>query len=326
MNTKNTMGLIALLAGVASNVTASNLSSFAAGDVLICFRNPGAGYDLVVDAGPVTTFTGYAANSRNTISAYSAAQLSDLNANYGAISWSAFTYLSDGTLYLTQANTNTPVYTQTAPLPQQSYGLQSSAAIRMGSIPTGALNFSGNPSAPYTDSTSSAIVEDDISAANPNYLTGVSYHDALFGGYGSATFNGNLTKTPEITTPSNFKNLGKNLRSDFYQVTPTSTAGQATMIGYFELNTNGTMSYVAYPIATPVIKKTTFVRTGNVNTFNYVTGLYGTYTLRGTNAAGLLAAPSTWPSLGTLSAGDLNIHVATDTTTVSNRFYIITAP
>jgi hypothetical protein len=148
----------------------------------------------------------------------------------------------------------------------------------------------------------------------------------LFGGYGSATFNGNLTKTPEITTPSNFKNLGKNLRSDFYLVTPTSTAGQATMIGYFELNTNGTMSYVAYPTATPVIKKTTFVRTGNVNTFNYVTGLYGTYTLRGTDAAGLATAPSTWPSLGTLSAGDLNIHVATDTTTVSNRFYIITAP
>lgn len=319
------MGLIALLAGVASNLSAGNLSSYATGDVLICFRNPGAGYDLVVDAGSVTTFIGYAANSRNTISAYSSAQLSDLNANYGAISWSAFTYQADGTLYLTRANTNTPVYTQTAPLPRQSYGSQSLTAGRMGSIPKGALNFLGSGSAPYSDSTSSAIVEDDISAANPNYLTGISYHDALFGSFGSATFNGNLTKTPEITTPSNFKNLGKNLRSDFYQVVPTATSGQATMIGYFELNTNGTMSYVAYPTQTPVIEKTTFVRTGNVNTFNYDTGLYGTYTLRGTNATGLAAAPSTWPSLGTLSTGDLNSHVATDTTTVSNRFYIITA-
>lgn len=319
------MGLVALLAGAVSNLTAGNLSSFAAGDVLICFRNPGAGYDLVVDAGPVGTFTGYAANSRHTISDYSSAQLSDLNANYGAISWSAFTYLADGTLYLTRANTNAPVYTQTAPLPQQSYGLQSSAAIRMGSIPTGALNFLGSSSAPYSDSTSAAIVEDDISDANPNYLTGLSYHDALFGKFGSATFNGNLTKTPEVTTPSNFKNLGKNLRSDFYQVVPTATSGQATMIGYFELNTNGTMSYVAYPTQVPVVEKSTMVRNGNVTTFNYDTGLYGTYTLRATNATGLAAAPSTWPSLGTLSSGDLNSHVATDTTTATNRFYIITA-
>ena len=319
------MGLIALLAGVASNLSAGNLSSYATGDVLICFRNPGAGYDLVVDAGPVTTFTGYAANSRHTISAYSVAQLADLNANYGSTSWSAFTYLADGTLYLTRANTNAVVYTQTAPLTEQSFGIQSITVGRMASIPTGATNFLGSASAPYSDSTVTAIIEDDISASSPSYLSGTSYHDALFGGFGSATFNGTLTKTPEITTPSNFKNLGKNLRSDFYSVPSTGTFGLATMIGYFELNTNGTMSYVAYPTQTPVIEKTTMVRSGNVTTFNYDTGLYGTYTLRATNAAGLASAPSTWPSLGTLSAGDLNSHVATDTTTATNRFYSITA-
>ncbi len=319
------MGLIAVLAGVASSVTAGDLTSYATGDVLICFRNAGAGYDLVVDAGPVATFAGYAANSRHTVSAYSAAQLADLNANYGSTSWSAFTCLADGTLYVTRANTNAVVYTQTAPLAEQSYGIQSITAGRIGMIPTGATNFLGNASAPYSDSTLAAIVEDDISASSPNYLSGTSYHDALFGSYGSATFNGTLTKTPEITTPSNFKNLGKNLRSDFYQVMPTATYGQATMIGYFELNTNGTMSYVAYPTQTPVIEKTTFVRTGNVNTFNYDTGLYGTYTLRATNAAGLTVPPTSWPSLGTLSSGDLNSHVATDTTTATNRFYSITA-
>ena len=79
------------------------------------------------------------------------------------------------------------------------------------------------------------------------------------------------------------------------------------------------------PTAIPVIQNGTFARNGNVNTFTYDTGLYGTYTLRGTNALGLATSPTNWPAITTLSTGDNNDHTGTDTTTDANRFYSITA-
>ena len=72
------------------------------------------------------------------------------------------------------------------------------------------------------------------------------------------------------------------VRSDFYQLTPTSGYALGTWLGYFELSTNGAMTYVAYPSTTPVI--TSITRSGTTTTINYTTGLYGTYTLRGTNS------------------------------------------
>jgi hypothetical protein len=331
MNTKKTLGLIALLAGAAGSLTAGDLTSYATGDVLVCFRNASTGYDLVVDVGPVGTFTGYAANSRHTVTGFTLTQLQDVTgAAYGtSFNWSAFTYLADGTLYLTRSNLNAVVYSQTTPVSAGSYLQQSAAAQNMFSITRGVLNFgvggAANSSAPYSDSSATAVITDDGSDGNPNFPAGLSYHDALFAALGTPTFNGYISVTPEISVPSHFNTSGKAVRCDFYQVTPTSGYGKGVMVGYFELNTNGALSYVAYPTARPVVQKTTFARNGNVNTFNYNTGLYGTYTLRATDATGLKTAPTNWPAITTLSSGDLISHTATDTTTDANRFYSITA-
>ena len=314
MKNKTKIGLMALLAGLtASEVLAGNLTSYATGDVLICFRN-GGGNDLVVDAGPISSFTGLAANQRYNITTYTGAQLRFVSTN--SVSWSAFTWLGDNTLYLTRPRTSLDA--QTAPWVDQSSGSQHGVALRMATIPPGMVDEAAFNGA----NTATAVIEEDISGGNPNYLTGQSYRDALFGAFG-ANFNGTFQGNPENTTTNKFTTQGKVVRSDFYQLTPTSGYGLANLLGYFELNTNGLMTYVAYPSSTPVF--TDLSRAGNVTTISYTTGLYGTYTLRGTNSDGLNTARTNWPAIAVLSSGDTAVHTKTDTTSADNKFYTITA-
>jgi hypothetical protein len=162
--------------------------------------------------------------------------------------------------------------------------------------------------------TTTGVVEPNSSSGNANYPNGQSYHSALdpLGG-GDNNFGG-FAGNPENTTANNFTTAGTVARSDFYWIPPTG-AGAVKYLGYFELNTNGAMTYVAYPTAIPTLKAIS--PTGNIT---YKTGVYGTYTLLGTND---LSAPvSTWPVVSTLSTGDNSTHTAS-TQTTNHMYYII---
>src|SRR5271167_4419170 len=98
------MGLITLLAGFAAGeIMAGTLTNYTTGDVLLCFRK--GGLDMVVDIGPVSTLTGAGVNQRIPISQFNSTQLAELGNNNG-LSWSAFTWLADDSLYVTQARTS----------------------------------------------------------------------------------------------------------------------------------------------------------------------------------------------------------------------------
>ncbi len=308
-------GLIALLASVAAgDIMAGDFTSYAVGDVLVCFRK--GGNDMVVDAGPISTLTNATPNQRITISQYTGSQLAAVGTN--GVSWSAFTWSSDNTLFVTRARAS--LNSQTVPWPAQISSVQSGTVGRMVTIPPGArdeLNL-----LVYPVSTPTAVVEEDISAGNPNYTTGVSYHDALAGASGGQ-FNSTFVGNPENTTSNNFTTAGKLIRSDFYRMIPASGFAPGKWLGYFELSTNGVMTYVAYPSATPVVQSVS--RSGNDSTITYTTGLYGTYTLRGTNSLTSGTPPANWPVITTLISGDTAAHIITDTTTDDARFYTITA-
>lgn len=315
MNKK--IALMALLAAIAAGeLRAGTLTNYAVGDVLVCFRK--GGNDMVVDAGQVSTFTSASANQRITISQYTGTQLAQVGTN--GVSWSAFTYLSDNTLYVTRPRSS--INSQTAAWPEKSSSAQLGTAQRMATIPPGAvdeLNLMVYPQSTYT-----ATIEEDVSDANPNYTDGVSYHAALAGSYGG-NFNGTFAGNPENTTLSTFTSGGQVVRSDFYRMTPSTTIGAVgTYLGYFELNTNGVMTYVAYPSTTPTVAS--YSRSGTSTTIYYTTGLYGTYTLRGTNNIGGTVAATNWPVIMTLSTGDNSTHSVTFTDTDPNKFYIITSP
>ena len=309
------VGLIALLTSVAaSGVWAGTLTNYAVGDVLVCFRK--GGNDMVVDAGQISTLTNATPNQRISITGYTGTQLAAVGTN--GVSWSAFTWLSDNTLFVTKARTS--LDQQATPWLAQRSSVQANTVGRMASIPPGALDELNLLI--YPVSTPTAVVEEDNTALNPNYTDGDSYHEALAGAYGGQ-FNGTFVGNPENTTLNNFTTAGTVVRSDFYQMTPTSGYALGKWLGYFELSTNGAMTYVAYP-STPAVLAS-INRSGASTTITYTTGLYGTYTLRGTSSLTSGTDIANWPAITTLTSGDTATHTITDTTTDNVRFYAITA-
>lgn len=272
---------------------------------------------MVVDAGPFSTLTNATANQRIPITQYTGTQLAAVGTN--GVSWSAFAWLNDNTLFMTEARNS--LNSQTAPWIAQRSSVQSGTVAAMVTIPPGALDQLNLHIYPL--STSTAVVEQDSSAGNANYPDGTSYGDALTGAFGG-NFNGTFAGNPENTTLDNFTTAGQVVRSDFYQLSPTTAYGQkGKWLGYFELSTNGAMTYVAYPSTPAVLASIT--RSGSLTTIQYTTGLYGTYTLRGTNSLTSGTDMSNWPVIATLTNGDTATHTTTDTTTDDVRFYTITA-
>ncbi len=307
-------GLIALLACFgAGEIMAGTLSSFAVGDVLVCFRNGGAN-DLVVDAGQFSGLTNVALNTRIPINEYTGGQLAYVSTN--SVSWSAFAWLSDNTLFMTRARSSLNV--QTSPWVDHSGSSQHNVVLDAQQIPPGTVDEANYvpAGAGGTLNTSTAVLEGDVTATDPDYKTGKSYATCLGAAYNFiTTFQGD----PEDTTPASFTTSGTVVRSDFYQLTPTSGYGLGRFLGYFEFAPDGTMTYVAYPTAVPVISSVS--RSGTTTTINYTTGTYGTYTLL---ASSNLAAPlATWSVVTTLSTGDTLTHAVNDTDPTGTKFYII---
>jgi hypothetical protein len=316
---KQKIAFITMLAGLAggSLQASDTLTNFITGDLLICFQGANANRNFVVDAGPISTYAGYSVNTSHAISAYTASQISYVG--FDGASWSAFAWGSDNTLYMTSPRTTLGVQAA-AWIPAGSVS-QNNVILRMTTIPPGAVD---NLNAGYGggNSTVTAAVEPQKSSGNANYKNGVSYHDAIDGGYGS-DWNGLFQGNPENTIDPNGTGNPSDLisQSDLYQLTPG--AANATWLGYFETQTDGTMVFVAKPSTPAVIQSIT--RSGNSVTITYTAGIYGTYTLRSHNNLSDGVPQISWASVQTLTSGDTAIHSVTFTDSATTEFYTITA-
>lgn len=252
MLNKNKIVLAALLAvSMVGNLKAGTWTNYAIGDVMLCFRKSGGANDLVVNVGPVTNLTAAVKNRRIAISQYAGNQLALVGTN-GAI-WSAFTYFDDsvspasagGTLFVSKGRNL--LNRQTTPWGSSSHDSQVNIGLYMSAIPRGAkdsLSYNG------VNTTTAVIEPDDAGNSNPNYVYGQSYIGALGTGL---DFGGTWASSPEKTAAANFTTAGAVIRSDFYQINPNDTSdGLVNLLGYFEFNTNGAMTYVAYPTAPAV--------------------------------------------------------------------------
>lgn len=315
------VGLIALLLSLAfGDSFAGTLANYTVGDVLLCFRSTAA-YDLVVDVGPISTFTNASPNQRIPITQYNGSQLALVGTN--KLSWSAFTWFDltvsptsvQGTLFV--SNPRTSVNTQSSFPPQDKRTAQLQVVNQMSPIAAGA-----NDNLSYNAvNTTTAVAEPDNNS-NPDYITGQSYSFSLGP---NLNFNDTYGGFPENITPVNFTLAGAVQRSDFYWIPTTTSGGSEVYLGYFELNTNGAMTYVAYPSAVPATPVVTGItRTNNVSYISFTTGSSGTYTLRGTNSAGISASRTNWPAI-TSAPGTGSIVTLQDATTDSGKFYVITA-
>jgi hypothetical protein len=304
-------------------------------DVLVTFRKTGADggstspSDLEVDLGQVSTYYGAAPGSRITISQFSTSQIGASFDSLNDLSWSLAAFVP---IFGDKGDPTYPVKTLwvTSPRPdpstlgpqwlRHSPTTQATTAAEMNSVAQNAAFYSGIIVADPVNNTSTEVVIPVGSGFEAGaFLTALGNYDN--------TFQGDV----ENTTPATFTTDGLPSRSDFYQLEPDSTGtfpvGQ--YLGYFELETNGSMVFVAGPPApsAPVLTSagTSASVSGGVTTvsvsFATVTG--GTYTLYYTNSTGLTAPVSAWPSVPTNIIGNGSVQAFQDSTTDPGRFYSV---
>ena len=310
---------LSLLAG---NLFAQSFANYTVGDVLLCFQKSGVVNDLVVDLGPISTFTNASANQRISITQYAGNQLALVGTN--GVNWSAFTWFDttvtpsslQWTLFASAPRPS--LNTQSSPYPQATASSQHLAANKMAAVPKGAYDqavaFTNNALSTYT-----AAIEPDNNG-DSHYITGQSYSYSMGPAF---DFNGTFGGSPTNVTPSNFTLAHTVQRSDFYMIPPRTSGLGEVYLGYFELNTNGVMTYVAYPTATPaapVIQSIT--RANSISYVTFTTGSSGTYSLQGTN--NLTVPRAGWPVISS-APGNGSTVTLQDTNAAANMYYFISA-
>jgi len=300
--------------------------TYNSGDLLVCFRNVASPkYDLIVDAGPVSTFTNLAIGSKVTIS-YTTTQLAKVGTNN--IAWSVcaahYNYPVSDDTWLTKprASLNTP----TSPFNTGSPSRMSSIAL---DIDSGGLGFDATYISDTVINTATVVAETESGHENLSDITGDCYYYWVglptADGTTPANFGGDAPGVVEQTTPANFSTSGKPVRADFYQLLSRSGTANNTpgkYLGYFEFSTNGVMTYNAGPWI-PTI--TTVSRKQTTNTISFTTVAGWTYSLFATN--NLSAPRSTWPAvIGSSSFFSTGTPQSLkDVTPSGSRFYLIKA-
>ena len=322
---KFVLGAAAWLLAASTQVQA-NTFGYTNGNVLICFRkadptthNSLGGNDLVVNAGPIAYFTNLAPNTKVTITSYTGGQLGQVATN--SIGWSAWAFFDESlgatpnTLFMTKPRASLNI--QTTPYAIKSHNSYGYVIGDLGPIVKGAMD-----NANYSTSNSPlAVLESD--SWNEGEGSSLSY----FSGLGPTfDFYASFQADPEQYTAANFTTSGSPVRADFYWLYPSSAPNlKATFLGYFEMSTNGVMTYTAYPspsVDAPTILS--FRRANTTSTVTFTTGTAGTYTLRGTNSLTSGTSKTNWPAISSV-AGDGSSHSLSDVTTSTGKFYIITA-
>jgi hypothetical protein len=335
MTLKKSIFALLFTAAVGSSVQAGNFtdSYYQPGDVLVTFRKTtSTTYDLVVDAGSIVTLTNLAPNTRYPITAFTGAQLAQLGTTNG-LAWAVSGYFdqtilpvsAQDNLFLTRPrssiNTQTDPWAVLGTLSQRNQITSPNLQLE-GDI--NSLWQGGNANLTYTtNNTSTAVLE----LQSAIYINGRSVTDVLAGAPGNpGNFSGDFKDgVVENITPSTFVASGTVARSDFYQLPYAGTTG--FYLGYFELSTNGTLTYVSYGSTAvtptvPVIKSIGV--TNGVASVSFTTGASGTYSLRGSTSLSSGTAITNWPVIASV-AGNGSVKTLTDPSAATKKFYIISA-
>jgi hypothetical protein len=298
--------------------------------------------EVVVNIGQASTYVNAAIGTTLPVSAFSASELAAPTfSTFNNLSWSVFGWFSVPstnypgypayTLWLTVPRTDNAVRSPDA----NRYGatFQAIAKGKMVSIFAGAAFISHDIGTSSTYNTPT-LVRESI-ATYPTHLYSVWMGDLSDGTTGTLNDtwpDNNL----EITTPGAFSGV---VRSDLYEVRPlddghggvvvdphTGTSGLAYYVGYFEFNSNGSMTFTRQAATTtPPQVALSFLRTNNVSTISFLSSGSVTYTLFFTNSAGLGTPVSSWPSLPGTISGDGTMKSFQDTTTDAMRVYRVGA-
>ncbi len=292
-------------------------------DLILGFRQPGgsSASDLVVDLGQASIYYGLATGSSLTISNYTTANLSAaFPGGLDALYWSV-----SGDVHNSNTDTNYPLYTMWVTKPRANLNVQSTpwgprsvyqqgpTCAKVSGIGNNAVTYGGTVPAGPDNSTTQI----SIPPTSPYSYT------TLIGAVGnySGTFQGDV----EQVTPFGFASGGVAVQADLYQLIPS--AASAKLIGYFELETDGSMKFFAAPAANSVPQPTitSIIQAAGTNTISFTSVTNGNYSLLATNEAGLGAPRSTWPVVKGPVTGNGSVSSLTDSSTDPIRYYSIKA-
>jgi hypothetical protein len=301
------------------------------GDVLVCFRPNSGSYDLVVDVGPLSAFTGLANGQSITLnpSYYTGTFLSYAGTNN--ISWSVLAAERQGSqanIWVTRPRTNNA--TQSTPWPLENRGIESTAASQIDTIGNDAANIASPITTPFGVSPASdttAVVEPEGGSLNAgSSFDSYSYLMTTVGNLGGNFWGDQQGISVEQSTATNFTSGTLSSRADFYQLDSSTNSGQAgTYLGYFDLSPSGVLTFTAgvSSIAAPTITSIVNIGTSNIVTFTTVAG--GNYSLLATNLGGLSTPRSTWPVVAGPVTGTGSPASITNSAAGGSQVYVISA-
>ena len=291
-------------------------------DLILTFRESGGPVVFEVDLGQASTYYGAASGTSIPITAYSSsAQLMTLLGTVDGLGWSVGGCVPNAgdsgdpskpprTLWVTAPRTdpNTPA---PAWLRESTY-TQAGADSHIVSILVNAETWADSAAADAVTNTPTALAIPSGSGDNA---------DGSLGALGNylGTFQGDV----ENTTPADFDSAGSPSRSDLYELQPGSGAG--TYLGYFELATDGSMTFHAPSAGNTQPAPNLSASTDGAGNFyiSFQTTTNGTYSLSYTNSAGLTAPVSTWPTVGTNIIGDGTVKAFQQTIGGADTFYSV---
>jgi hypothetical protein len=299
-------------------------------DLILTFRKTGTdggtqGSVVVeVDIGQASIYYGAGSGSSIPITAYSATSQLGLFDSVNDLSWSVGGCVPNAgdsgdpskptrTLWVTEPRPDPNVAASPAWNRSGSY-TQGQADSKINSILDNAATWAATAAPDSLTNTPTAVAIPNGNVYNANGSLG-----------GAGNYLGNFQGDVENTTPADFTlssppfNLPS--RSDLYELQPGS--GPGTYLGYFELGTDGSMTFHGPGLTLPA--PTLSAGTDGAGNFSisFPTTTNGTYTLSYTNAAGLTAPVSTWPTVSTNITGDGTVKAFQQTISGAGTFYSV---
>ncbi len=224
--------LSAVAAGSLAGLDASAQFSYTQGDLLLGFRNPGSGNDMVVDIGSAANLVAAATSGGGSTSIsgtyYTGSQFTASGLNFNNLYFSVFGDTSGNTLWATAAST----------LNEHSAYSQVIAAGQFEAIATGASDYPGYYAANAANSANVTIMPNSF-----NLGTDLSYTQGIIDpNTGLGTF-GYFPVANEANTYAGFSSGSGYAAVNLYQLNPAANGTPGTQLGYFELTPDGTMTF-----------------------------------------------------------------------------------
>ncbi|SPE55819.1 exported hypothetical protein [Verrucomicrobia bacterium] len=340
-----TIFLALSLAGLAQGTLAQTFT-YNVADLCLGFRKTGdyqENNEVVVDIGQASGYVGLSIGTTIAVPNFSPSQLSPGSfTSLNNLQWSVTGYTVTGTY------PNYPKDTLWVTVPRSSANVQSTPPTRLRTsnqqtiVPEIEGIFLGaqrvSIGVGVSNQFNTPFFEQESIVNYPDYIL-----TDFMGGINDPT-EGTLQDTwpednLEITTPNAFSG---SVRSDLYEVRPltdaqghpivdphTGTNGPAYFVGYFQFNSNGTMTFTRAASSTnsapPPPPTLVIARINSTATISFGTTNGATYTLYFTNSAGLRQPVANWPSSPTTIIGDGTTKQFVDPLTSANRFYQVGA-